>query len=125
VHAFVTGAGGSRKTAWLGLLALVLQLVLTCGHFHADALRGFASAGEAHVGSDAPGPDAPDREPGLPHPDCPTCLTLHSVGSALVPVFPALDAPALFATTEPCGAIELTLSPPPFSLFRTRAPPIA
>jgi hypothetical protein len=113
-----------RGGAWLSIAALLLQLLVTAGHFHAEDFGFLAgpSAETAFVGSSG-GPSG--EQPGaLAHDDCALCFSLQLASSAALPdIAPLAAPPEVFA--------ELRLPPEqprrvarPYLLFRTRAPPI-
>ena len=121
------GKLGRRVGTWLAIGLFFLQTFVAAVHFHPDGL-GFYSA---HPGDSVAGPSSdveriglPDAPPGLPtHGDCPLCLAIHLAGSAIAPPAPTLGDPTQPDVVLPL--IELRLPSAPYSLFRTRAPPIA
>lgn len=115
---------GRRGGAWLSIAALLLQLLVTAGHFHAEDFGFLAgpSAEAAVVGSSG-GPGG-DKAGALAHDDCALCISLQLASSTALPdIAPFAAPPEFFA--------ELRLPPEqprrtvtPYLLFRTRAPPV-
>jgi hypothetical protein len=113
-------------TAGLGLLALVLQLVLSFGHIHhRDLPPPRAFAGVAAVGNSSQ-PSQEQIPSGLPDDDCPICATMHMAASALPPVPPSIAGPVDFAHVLHRTSLEaFGLGVTRHILFQTRAPPTA
>lgn len=108
----------------LALLALVLQLGLSFGHFHrvaapltavADIVTDAAIPG----GHGQPGPD------GLLPDDCDICATMALAGTVLHAQPPLLLVPAGFILAVAPEGQTLAPRATPFAAFRSRAPPSA
>jgi hypothetical protein len=114
-----------RCGAGLGLLALVVQLVLSFGHIHADELRP-AAAPRADIVALSDRTSPPHHvPPGHPDDDCPICMAVHMAATGLVAAPPALAIPSDF-----CRLTHVVMAPRRIIvarhvLFRTRAPPAA
>jgi len=118
---------GRRLGSWLGMAALLLQLVVTAGHFHPEDFA--VAAGDRSIANAAAqgGGDQPSGgQPGAPaHDDCALCFTLHLAGSSALPASAPLNAPETQEIAPPPLLGALRLAAAPYLLFRTRAPPIA
>lgn len=116
---------GRRVSAWLAFASLLIQLVVTTGHFHREDLAFYGAALGAGQGS----PAVAQRDvpvPALPsHDDCPLCFNLRLAGSSAMPVPVALPLPAALGAVALKPLTELRLTAAPHLLFRSRAPPIA
>jgi len=115
-----------RWGAFLGLVALLLQLWATAGHFHAEdfAFLGGDRA-EAAVAGGGKGVSWPGGQPGAPaHDDCALCFSLHLAGSAALPDIAPPPTPSEQLAEALVAPPELRLAAVPYLLFRTRAPPI-
>jgi hypothetical protein len=111
----------------LALLALVVQLALSFGHVHADAIARDVRVSAA-ASNMQPSPDqasTPSDRPGhqsIPNDYCPICALIH-LACALVPP----EAPLLlldhFGRLHLELAAELGSTAPRATLFQARAPP--
>jgi hypothetical protein len=117
---------GRRWGAWLAIAALLLQLGMFAGHFHAEDF-GFLPGHDGTTGLSAGGAGASwpgDEQPGAPaHDDCALCFTLHLAGSAPLPDVAAPASPVIGAALSLPAPEALRLAAAPYLLFRTRAPP--
>lgn len=114
-----------RWAAGAALLALVLQLVASFGHFHADDFKALAHVELVAAGSDAAGTPAGGGH-GLPTYDgCAICVVLHMVGGAALPTAPMLAVPPAAVTTIPVSSPGWRIAWPAHYLFLTRGPPHA
>ncbi len=118
---------GRRVGTWLAIGLFFLQTFIAAVHFHPEGLvlyPAHSSDSFDATNADIERIGSPDAPPGLPtHNDCALCLAIHLAGSPIAP-----PAPTLGDSTPPDVAlplIELRLASAPYSLFRTRAPPIA
>jgi hypothetical protein len=115
-----------RFAGILALFALGLQLFASFAHVHPEgALRPFDIS---LSGSTPPAPlstDGPNWPAGGPHNDCPICITIGLLGSALSGEPPVVSLPEFirFAPTPTVGEFKLSVAR--FYSFRTRAPPVA
>jgi hypothetical protein len=117
------GRRSGRFGAWLGLIALALQLTLSFGHVHAHDL---AQAGlRGHTTSVATQAPAQPAQPSDDDDYCAICASIFLVASSFTPTPPALPVPGLSKRIvhdiEILAAVETTR---PIDL-RSRAPPIA
>jgi hypothetical protein len=114
-----------RVGSWLALFALALQLVVSFGHIHVDAIRTHptvaASGSSAHAAK-----QLPPQQPGEDGDDyCAICASIYLAANSFVPVAPQLPVPSVSRAIErfDYGA------PAFFTLrrlaFQSRAPPLA
>ena len=110
--------GNRRVGAWLGLLALALQLVLSFGHIH---LSDFAIPQAAAA---APNPGTPsNRHHGTPD-ICAICVALNLTASSVAPTAASLVLPFVFAQAWLRDFEAALLSSEPHLFFQARAPPV-
>lgn len=62
---------------------------------------------------------------GNAHDDCAICASVHMAASLLLPEPPAVAPPTVFGLSPHPARLEFGLAAFPYSLFRTRAPPLA
>jgi hypothetical protein len=113
-----------RGGAWLSIAALLLQMLVTAGHFHAEDF-GFLPgppAETAFVGSSG-GPGG-DKAGALAHDDCALCFSLQLASSTALPEIAPLAAPPEFFAALRLPPEQPRRAARPYLLFRTRAPPI-
>ncbi len=115
-------ASRRRLSSWLALAALALQLVVSFGHVHLEAIHGGsrpATFAKARAQAEQPPPQQPSDDDGF----CAICATIYLAASSLVP--PAPQLPALFTSTpiervdRSTGVFVATGRTP----FQSRAPP--
>jgi hypothetical protein len=117
--------------AGLGLFALLLQLLLSFGHFHVHEILALAAvAGESALTRAAAAKSTtPAREQTpsrLPEDDCPICATMHLTASGLLPTPPSIASAAGFSHVSHRILIEtFDFWATRHLLFQTRAPPFA
>ena len=114
--------GNRRVGAWLGVLALAMQLIVSFGHIHLSdiAIPQAAAAGAAA----APNSDVPThRHHGAPD-ICAICATLNLTASSVVPTVAALVLPSLFTRTWRPDVVSARISSEPHLFFQARAPPV-
>jgi hypothetical protein len=110
----------------IALFALVIQIALSFGHFH--ALDGTSSEhGLLRLVAATAAPNGSPNHPADRHDDClcPICMAATAIGHALASASPAL--PIEFAQASIDCAIESGFGPPDQqrSAFQSRAPPIS
>jgi hypothetical protein len=110
-----------RGGAWLSIAALLLQLLVTAGHFHAEDFGFLAgpSAETAMVGG-----SGGDKPGALAHDDCALCFSLQLASSTALPDIAPLAAPPEFFAELRLPVEQPRRAARPYLLFRTRAPPI-
>ena len=122
----------------LALLALGLQLVLSFGHLHPEDIFGPLghAIGQGHgfteVASDhRAAPASPFHHGPFHHgmdadeDGCAICAAVHLAGTVLLPDPFRLQAPQGTIVAVAAPRLRFVLTPAPFLLFQTRAPPIA
>jgi hypothetical protein len=114
--------GNRRIGAWLGLLALALQLILSFGHVHlSDIAIPQAAAADAAA---APNPGAPTNRHNGTHDICAICVALNVTASSVVPTAASLVLPFVFAQAWLRDFEAALISSEPHSFFQARAPPV-
>jgi len=115
-----------RFGAYSALAALALQLALSFGHVHLDALR---HGGSAHAIAAASGQGSQKAPSAPPHRDaddyCAICAVIHLAASSFVPQPPQLPLPVAEERIEHRFAIVFAAPNPPRVAFRSRAPPLS
>ncbi len=115
------GRTRSSITPLVAILAILLQLVATAGHFHAEDFAG--GAGKLAFAAGAPSAPAPS-DPTLPrHDDCQFCASLQSASASDLARPPTVPLPGEAAGVTLVAGTLLWLAPPAHLLFQTRAPP--
>jgi hypothetical protein len=111
-----------RGGAGLGLLALLVQIVLSFGHIHAEDFQPAARpvAALAHQS-----PSYPKTPPGHPDDNCPICMAVQLAAAGVVAAPPILALPSAFIRIAHRATVAHDISVARYVLFRTRAPPIA
>jgi hypothetical protein len=108
----------------VALLAILLQLVLSFGHFHARALAAPQGGHQPPTLANAQGSAGGAGQGLAGEADCPICSSIQLLGSTALPDGVPLRAPIIQR-----GGIVLSLEPlrltPPHLFFDSRAPPVA
>jgi hypothetical protein len=116
-----------RQGTWLALIALVINLGLSFGHFHAIDGKAFGRGIAAAASIASPDDSQKQGPPDDSHADylCPICMAATAMGNALASTPPAL--PLEFAAVSIDRTIEsvLLLVEPPRAAFQPRGPPIS
>jgi hypothetical protein len=113
-----------RHGAYLALLALALQIVLSFGHVD---LRGahITLAGKQNTAvAQAPQP-GPAQTSGDDDGYCPICASIFLVSNSFVSEPPKLPVPDGFERTILAISVDRGISTPRSIVFRSRAPPAA
>jgi hypothetical protein len=115
--------GNRRIGAWLGLLALALQLILSFGHIHLSDLAIPQAAAAADAAA-APNPGTPtNRHHGAPD-ICAICVALNLTASSVVPTAASLVLPFVFTQAWLPDFEAALVSSEPHLFFQARAPPV-
>jgi hypothetical protein len=103
------------------LFALVVQLALSFGHFHAIAAKTIAPSIQSTQQLPAPGHDQ-DR-----HPDdlCAICATIALASTAVAATPPALPIPPTFELTARPATATFAVPRTTRAAFQSRAPPLS
>ena len=114
--------GNRRVGAWLGLLALALQLIVSFGHIHlSDFAIPQAAAADAAA---APNPGTPaNRHHGTPD-VCAICVALNLTANSVVPTAASLVLPFVFTQAWLPDFKAALISSEPHLFFQARAPPV-
>jgi hypothetical protein len=109
-----------RHGAWLALLALAVQLVLSFGHFH-----GVVAQAAPSIQSDQQQLPAPNHDSDQPSDPCAICTVIALANTALFATLPVLLLPQafefLYLTANAAFAHLNSASSP----FQPRAPPLS
>jgi hypothetical protein len=115
-----------RWSTWLALAAMVVQLVVSCGHIHLEKLPSgsvVASLAASKAPSSQQNPDQhPANEAGGV---CSICAAIHLTASSFLPDAPLLPVPFASETIEHFGYYNFTFVSPQRAAFQSRAPPLA
>lgn len=117
-----------RRSAWLALVALAINLGLSFGHVHAVDARGFGHQPASQIAAIG----LPDGGQVPPHHDgdqvdllCPICMAAGAIAHALASTPP--EVPLALA----CASIDLPIEAgsiipqPPRAAYHSRGPPIS
>jgi hypothetical protein len=117
---------GMRQGAWLALAAMLIQLVLSFGHMHAEDFFPPQGHGKLQwsAGNAVPGPGSRAPE-SLAFDVCAICASMQMVAATVLPEPVALALPSEFGSAAPPPEVALLLTAPPHLLFHIRAPPSA
>jgi hypothetical protein len=109
----------------LALFALAVQLVLSFGHVHLNAVSASTLTALADgTGASLGRPNAPIPKPdGSTAFDCPICALIQLAAAAVPATAPAMPLPANFGPIWPNAPAEAALVTRPYLLFQSRAPP--
>ncbi|WP_407165992.1 DUF2946 family protein [Bradyrhizobium sp. ORS 111] len=116
-----------RRSSWLALTALVINLALAFGHVHglsAKAPDQTSVLVAAIAGADG---DQNHHQPSDSHPDylCPICMATAVMGNGVAPTPPALHVEFAEAMIDhPVDHFRFVLQPPR-AAFESRGPPIS
>jgi len=118
----------------LALFALAIQLAVSFAHIHPQDLSprpevGFdtkysTTRGLAD-GENSLGKRTDNHGGGLPHDNCAICASINLISSALTVQGPVLSVPANFHSVQLQSIGDFEFQSNRYSLFQTRAPPIA
>ena len=114
-----------RTPQLLALLAMLLQFVLSFGHFDSQVFAARQSGDQPLTLANAQGAGGGTGQGLAGDVDCPICSSIQLLGSTALPDGAHLRAPVT-RHVDSVSVLEATrLTPPPHLLFDTRAPPIA
>jgi hypothetical protein len=112
-----------RGGAWLSIAALLFQLLVTAGHFHAEDFGFLAGPSAETAIVSGSGLSRGEKLGGLAHDDCALCLSLQLASSTALPDIAPVAAPPEFFAALRLPAEQPRRAARPYLLFRTRAPP--
>jgi hypothetical protein len=108
----------------LALLAMLLQLVLSFGHFHAQNFAALQSEHQPLTLANAQNAAGGAGQGLAGDIDCPICSSIQLLGSTALPDGVPLRAPIIRHSAIVFSVEPLRLTPPPHLLFDTRGPPV-
>jgi hypothetical protein len=110
----------------LALFALALQLVVSFGHVHADAVRRtYPTLAAGGSGTHAVKP-LPAQQPGEDGDDyCAICASIYLAANSFVPVAPQLPVPSISHRVERFDPGTAAFIAARRLAFQSRAPPLA
>ena len=109
--------------AWLALLALAIQLVVSFGHFHKDDLIAGSAAAAAAGQTSERGPDGSGQAPERPD-LCTICASISMAGSLVVAQPPTIITLALPREIRWLAPARAVVAGDRSHAFRARAPPV-
>jgi hypothetical protein len=115
---------GSRFARGLALAAMLVQFIASYDHIHPEDFD-FLNGHLAPVLTADYGPHHAPIPAGAIDDDCAICAAMHMAGSAPLPVPPVIAAPSKFGAVAIVSLAAIHLSSAAYSLFRSRAPPVA
>ena len=114
-----------RTSPFVALLAMLLQLVLSFGHFDGQAFAALQSGHQPLTLANAQGAGGGTGQGLAGDVDCPICSSIQLLGSTALPDGVQLRMPVVRHTGVDLAFEALRLTPPPHLLFDKRGPPIA
>jgi hypothetical protein len=125
LQSFLIGKGRPRRAPYyMALLAMLLQLVFSFGHFHAQDFAASPSGHPSLVVVHAQGTSGGAGKLLAGDVDCPICSSIQQLGSTTLLDGATLPLPGLRRAVFVLAVEPLWLTPPPHLLFDTRGPPI-
>jgi hypothetical protein len=119
------GRTNLRRTPYfLALLAMLLQFVLSFGHFDGQDFRGLQSGHQPLTLANAQGAGGGTGQGLAGDVDCPICSSIQLLGSTALPDGVQLRQPVIRHNAIVLAVEPLRLTPPPHLLFDTRGPPV-
>jgi hypothetical protein len=124
--------GNLRITTWCALFALAIQLILSFGHIHTNAIGSgsvwpsLSAAATGQANQKAGDTDGGPSKPAVPTADyCGICAVINLAGSLVPPSTPAVLQPVAVISTVAWQIGETSATPSPPIDARARAPPAA
>jgi DUF2946 family protein len=115
-----------RLGSWLALFALGLQLVVSFGHFHPDAIQRTDAAGATLSPKAHAAKSFPTQQPSQDSDDyCAICASIYLATNSFVPVAPQLPVPSVSHRIERFNPSTAVFIAPRRLAFQSRAPPLA
>ena len=113
-----------RAPQVVALLAMLVQLVLSFGHFDGQAFAALQSGHQPLTLTNAQGVGGGAGQGLASDIDCPICCSIQLLGSTALPDGVRLQARVYRHAGGVPAVAPLRLTPPPHLLFDTRGPPI-
>jgi DUF2946 family protein len=116
-----------RQGSWLALLALVINLGLSFGHFHATDGKRHESGLISLIAAASSDPDRTPGHPGDTTADylCPICTAVSAMANALASAPPVLKVEFTGLSLDRPIESPLVFAEPPTAAFQSRGPPIS
>ena len=114
-----------RAPQFLALLAMLLQFVLSFGHFDCQVFATLQSGHQPLTLANAQGAGSGTGQGLAGDIDCPICSSIQLLGNTALPDGVGLRAPVIRHAGSVLAVEALQLTPPPHLLFDTRGPPVA
>jgi hypothetical protein len=115
-----------RRSSWLALAAMALQLALSFGHIHLEKLANGSVIARMTASEASSSQQNPAQHPANEADDyCAICATIHLASSSFLPDAPLLPGPFASRTIEHFGNFNFILVSPRRAAFQSRAPPLA
>jgi hypothetical protein len=112
------------SVAWLALLVLLVQIVVSFGHVHGDDLVPVLA--KRGIGT-SPLTSAPPNDPGSPptdHDFCTICACIAIAGSLVLPQPPAIVVAIVLRRVAVADRVLRLVSTDQHRHFQARAPPV-
>ena len=113
-----------RTPQFVALLAMLLQFVLSFGHFDGQDFAALQSGHQPLTIANAQGAGGGTGQGLASDVDCPICSSIQLLGSTALPDGVRLLLPVVQHTGIVLAIAPLRLTPPPHLLFDTRGPPV-
>lgn len=116
-----------RHGSWLALLALVINLGLSFGHFHATDGKHSESGLISLIGAATSDSDRTHGRPGNTQTDhlCPICTAVSAMANALASVPPVLKVEFVGLSLDRPNELPLLFVEQSTAAFQSRGPPIS
>ena len=113
-----------RTPQFVALLAMLVQFVLSFGHFDGQDFTALQGGHQPLTLANAQGAGGSTGTGLAGDVDCPICSSIQLLGSTALPDGVQLRMPVIRHTDIVLAIEPLRLTPPPHLLFDTRGPPI-
>jgi hypothetical protein len=113
-----------RTPQFVALLAMLLQFVLSFGHFDGQDFAALQSGHHPLTIANAQSGSGGTGQGLAGDVDCPICSSIQLLGTTALPDGVALRPPVIRHTGTSSVVESLRLTPPPHLLFDTRGPPL-
>jgi hypothetical protein len=113
-----------RAPQFLALLAMLVQFVLSFGHFDGQYFAGLQHNHQPLTLANAQGAGGGTGQGLAGDVDCPICSSIQLLGSTALPDGVQLRVPVVQHTGTTLAVEPLGLTPPSHLLFDTRGPPV-
>jgi hypothetical protein len=115
-----------QSGAYLALVVLALQIVLSFGHVHLSTVRDVSLSAATHqITPTQAQSQPPAQNPGGDDDYCAICVSMFLVSTSYTPAPPVLPVPAVFQRIGHSFDNAGDLAEPRHPAFQSRAPPAA